>query len=47
MLNKILESISYLTKKFIRDNIDINHSYRALKWGGGWKKSLYQDQSTM
>lgn len=32
MLNKILESISYLSDKFIRDNIHVNQSYRVLKW---------------
>lgn len=32
MLNKILESISYLSDKFIRDNIHVNKSYRVLKW---------------
>jgi hypothetical protein len=28
----MLESISYLSEKFIRDNIHVNHSYRVLKW---------------
>ncbi|EEJ5769160.1 hypothetical protein GR174_001736 [Salmonella enterica subsp. enterica] len=32
MLNKILESISYLSNIFIRDNIHVNQSYRTLKW---------------
>lgn len=34
MLNKILESVSYLSDKFIRDNIHVNQSYRVLKWNG-------------
>ena len=34
MLNKILESISYLSDKFIRENIHVNKSYRLLKWNG-------------
>lgn len=34
MLNKILDSISYRTHKFIRDNIHVNQSYMALKWNG-------------
>ncbi|ELY6322371.1 hypothetical protein SNQ60_004238 [Cronobacter turicensis] len=32
MLNKILESISYLSDKFIHENIHANQSYRSLKW---------------
>ena len=32
MLNKILDSISYQTHKFIRDNIHVNQSYMTLKW---------------
>lgn len=39
MLNKILESISYLSDKFIRDNIHVNQSYRVLKWNG-FEKTL-------
>lgn len=34
MLNKILDSISYRTHKFIRDNIHVNQSYMAMKWNG-------------
>jgi len=34
MLKKILDSISYQTDKFIRDNIHVNQSYLALKWNG-------------
>ncbi|WP_096975987.1 hypothetical protein [Escherichia coli] len=34
MLKKILDSISYQTDKFIRDNIHVNQSYMALKWNG-------------
>ncbi|MEQ4450544.1 hypothetical protein ACFX4S_15035 [Kosakonia sp. YIM B13605] len=34
MLKKILDSISYQTHKFIRDNIHVNQSYMALKWNG-------------
>ncbi len=32
MLKKILDSISYQTDKFIRENIHVNQSYMALKW---------------
>ncbi|MGR7138185.1 hypothetical protein ACU62P_04860 [Klebsiella aerogenes] len=34
MLKKTLDSISYQTDKFIRDNIHVNESYMALKWNG-------------
>ncbi|HFW6029050.1 TPA: hypothetical protein ACIB1V_001308 [Salmonella enterica subsp. enterica serovar Enteritidis] len=34
MLKKILDSISYQTDKFIRENIHVNQSYMALKWNG-------------
>ncbi|MED8316387.1 hypothetical protein Q5554_23585 [Escherichia coli] len=34
MLKKILDSISYQTDKFIRENIHVNQSYIALKWNG-------------
>lgn len=34
MLKKTLDSISYQTDKFIRDNIHVNQSYMALKWNG-------------
>ncbi|BEO78732.1 MULTISPECIES: hypothetical protein [Serratia] len=34
MLKKTLDSISYQTDKFIRDNIHVNQSYKALKWNG-------------
>lgn len=39
MLNKILDSISYQTHKFIRDNIHVNQSYMALKWNS-FEKTL-------
>lgn len=41
MLKKILDSISYQTDKFIRDNIHVNQSYMALKWNGFEKILVY------
>ncbi|MDU6926771.1 hypothetical protein [Franconibacter helveticus] len=41
MLKKILDSISYQTHKFIRDNIHVNQSYMALKWNGCEKILVY------
>ncbi|HIH9051507.1 TPA: hypothetical protein ACYUXQ_004156 [Escherichia coli] len=39
MFKKILDSISYQTDKFIRENIHVNQSYMALKWNG-FEKTL-------